>query len=77
MRHPLALIPAILLAASLAGCGTPGQLAIDAGAQIGTQLVTIECARLKSAALASACTNAAGEIVPIANAVAQGLLAKQ
>lgn len=82
MRHTLAALAACLLAASLAGCSTPGgqaaaTTALDVGAQIGSQIAAVECARLtkKSAALASTCVTDAGAAITIADAAARGLIA--
>ena len=74
-----AAIVAVCLALPLAGCNTPaGQAALDVGAAIGSQLAATECAKLTkaSAALANACTTAAGDLIDIASAEARGLIAK-
>jgi hypothetical protein len=82
MRRTLhaAAIAAACFAFPLAGCNSPaGQSALAAGAALGSQLAATECAKLTktSAALATACVTAAGDLIDIASAQARGLVARQ
>ncbi len=83
MRKLITAAAAACLCVGLAGCNTLGQtagrVAINVGADIGSQLAATECAKLTktSAALASSCTTAAGDLIDVATAKARGLIASQ